>query len=131
MVNNLDWTADVNVLDFLRDIGRMRADGDGTEYLTNYVTENSDQFRIAQAPVDPRHARDWRLTLDTSEDYAVICKLLEAMRAGGKALEYDMDDIVEFFEAHPEILEINAGVRQREKPICVETRLDWDRLTGP
>ena len=117
--------------DLLRDIGRMRADGDGTEYLTNYVTENSDQFRIAQAPVDPRHARDWRLTLDTSEDYAVICTLLEAMRAGGKALEYDMDDIVEFFEAHPEILEINAGVRQRQKPICVETRLDWDRLTGP
>ncbi len=117
--------------DMLRDIGKMRSDGDGTEYLTNYVTENSDQFRIAQAPVDPRHARDWRLTLDTSEDYAVICKLLEAMRAGGKALEYDMDDIVAFFEAHPEILEINAGVRQRQKPICVETRLDWDRLTGP
>jgi len=117
--------------DLLRDIGRMRSDGDGTEYLTNYVTENSDQFRIAQAPVDPRHVRDWRLTLDTSEDYVVICKLLEAMRAGGKALEYDMDDIVEFFEAHPEILEINAGVRQRQKPICVETRLDWDRLAGP
>ncbi len=117
--------------DLLRDIGRIRLNGDGTEYLTNYVMDNADQFRIAQAPVDPRHARDWRLTLDTSEDYAVICRFLEAMRAGGKALEYDMDDIVEFFEAHPEILEINAGVRQRQRPIFVETRLDWDRSTGP
>ena len=117
--------------DLLRDIGRMRYNGDETEYLTNYVTENADQFCIAHAPVDPHHARDWRLTLDTSEDYVVICKLLEAMRANGKAMEYDMDDIVEFFEAHPEILDINAGVRQRQRPISVETRLDWGRLTGP
>ncbi|MEK9723185.1 MAG: N-acetylneuraminate synthase family protein [Rhodospirillaceae bacterium] len=115
--------------DLLRDIERLCADGEGTEYLTFYVVDNAGQFRVTQAPVDHRHAHDWRLTLDTPKDYEVVRRLLEGMRDAGKALDYTIGDIVAFFDAHPEVLEINAGVRQRQAPVSVDTSLDWHRLT--
>ncbi len=114
--------------DLLRDIARLCADGEGTEYLTFYVVDNADQFRIAHAPVDARHAHDWRLTLDTPEDYEVVRRLLEGMRDQGRALDYSLDDIVTFFDAQPDVLELNAMVRQRQAPIDVDTSLDWGRV---
>jgi len=121
---------EVEVFDaeLLRTLAAVSADSTGTEYLTFYVTRNADQFRITSAPVDERHAHSWRLTLDTPEDYAVIGKLLDAMRKRGKALDYALDDIVEFFTANPDILALNAQVRQRSQPPQVDTSLDWRRI---
>ncbi len=121
---------EVEVFDvsLLRDLWTAAHDSSGTEYLTTYITDHRDQFRTASVPVDERHARRWRLTLDTPEDYRVISALLDGMRARGKALTYRLDDIVEFFEANPHVLEINAQVRQRATPITVHTDLDWKRL---
>lgn len=112
----------------LRQIHNLAKDSSGTEYLTYYVTDNRDQYRIGQVPVDERHNHPWRLTLDTPEDYEVICTLLEAMRAKGKALNYRLDDIVDFFKAHPDVLIINSMVRQRQAPPQVNTTLEWRRL---
>ena len=112
----------------LRQIHRLAKDTTGTEYLTFYVTHHSDQYRIGQVPVDDRHVHSWRLTLDTPEDYEVIRTLLEAMRKKGKALDYRLDDIVEYFEQHPEVLAINSMVRQRQAPPQVDTGIEWHRL---
>jgi len=109
-------------------IHRLARAPEGTEYLTFYVTHHPDQFRVASAPVEAEHARNWRLTLDTPEDYKVISALLEAMRGRGKALDYSLNDIVEFFTTNPEVLAINAGVRQRQAPPQVDTGLEWVRL---
>lgn len=114
----------------LRQIHRLAKAPEGTEYLTFYVTHHSDQYRIGHIPVDQKHAHNWRLTLDTPEDYEVIRKLLEGMRAKGKTLDYRLDDILEFFINHPEILAINAGVRQRQAPPQVDTAIVWSRLLG-
>jgi spore coat polysaccharide biosynthesis protein SpsF len=138
LANNAEYSSlkdlpsgtEVEVFDasLLGDIWRAAKDSAGTEYLTFYVTDNADQFRLAEVPVDPAHSRDWRLTLDTREDHEVIRRLLEGMRDRGKALDYCLDDIVEFFDANPDILAINAGVGQRQTPPEVDTRLDWKRL---
>lgn len=121
---------EVEVFDaeLLRLIHRAAIDREGTEYLTTYVTDHPDQIRRSSVPVDDRHVRDWRLTLDTTEDYAVISGFLAAMTAKGKSLEYRLDDIVDYFVANPEALDKNAGVRQRQTPITVNTALDWRRL---
>ena len=123
---------EVEVFDaeLLQLIHRLAIDPTGTEYLTTYVTDHRDQIRHSSVPVDPKHAHDWRLTLDTTEDYAVISGLLKAMAAKGKAIDYRLDDIVEYFGGRPEALAANAGVRQRQTPISVNTGLDWSRLIG-
>jgi spore coat polysaccharide biosynthesis protein SpsF (cytidylyltransferase family) len=81
--------------------------------------------------VDECHARPWRLTLDTPEDYRVICNLLEAMRDKGKKLDYRLDDIVEFFQKNPLVLDLNSAVRQRQAPLKVNTEIEWRRLLDP
>jgi len=112
----------------LKLIHQFAKDPSGTEYLTYYVTQQSDQFRIGQVPVDECHARPWRLTLDTPEDYKVICNLLEAMRDKGKTLDYRLDDIVEFFQKNPHVLDINSMVRQRQAPPKVNADIQWRHL---
>lgn len=112
----------------LQQIRHAAHDPDGTEYLTTYITDHRDQIRVASAPVAERHSRDWRLTLDTEEDYSLIRILAERLAAGGKPLDYRLDDIVDCLEGEPRLLEINQGVRQRQTPISVDTRIDWRRL---
>ena len=114
----------------LRTIRDNASDSSGTEYLTFYVTRNGDQFTRGSLPIPPEHRRDWRLTLDTAEDYEVISTFLDAMRAQGKPLTYRLDDIVEFYAGHPEILAINAEVRQRTDPPDVDATIDWKKLAG-
>jgi sialic acid synthase SpsE/spore coat polysaccharide biosynthesis protein SpsF (cytidylyltransferase family) len=128
-VKDLPSGTEVEIFDaqLLWDIWSVAMGTSGTEYLTLFVTENADQFRTEIVPVDTYHTRDFRLTLDTSEDLQVIRLLLEEMRRQGKALDYNMDDIVRFFEENPETLEINSAVRQRSRPVIVDTRLDWRR----
>lgn len=121
---------EVEVFDvaLLRDIWVAAKDSGGTEYLTTYIVNHRDQFRTTSVPVDEHHAHHWRLTLDMPEDYQVIRALLEAMRAQGKALTYRLDDIVDFFAEHPEVLTLNSQVWQRQAPPKVCTDLDWSRL---
>ena len=120
---------EVEVFDgaLLRELLEMAADSAGTEYLTNYVTDNMSHFRCSSLPVPERHAHDWRLTIDTPEDLEVVKGLLDHMADIGKATTYRLDDIVDYFEANPERLAINAEVRQRAAPITVETAMHWTR----
>jgi len=106
-------------------------DSEGTEYLTSYVTHQSDQFRVSKVPVDPNHRKPWRLTIDTPEDYEVVCKLLESMRDQGRQFDYRMDDIVNFFEGNAAVLERNNQTRMKNLPEHVRTGFDWGRLLEP
>ena len=120
---------EVEVFDgaLLRELLELAADSSGTEYLTNYIIDNMSHFRCSSLPVPERHAHDWRLTLDTPEDLEVLRRLLEHMADIGKPTTYRLDDIVDYFEANPEQLGINAEVRQRAAPITVETTMHWTR----
>ena len=138
LAHNLEYTdlkklpsgTEIEVFDaaLLGDLWRRAHDRDGTEYLTTYIVENRDQFRTGSCPVAPEHARGWRLTLDTPEDLSVISALLEAMRAKGRALDYRLDDIAQFFAANPDVLARNNMVRQRSMPVEVTASLDWGRV---
>lgn len=116
--------------DLLQLISKSAEDRTGTEYLTTYINENGDHFRKNQLNVLPHHRHDWRLTMDTPEDFEVICALLKHMQHMGRGTTYNLDDIVDFFDEYPEILEINGMVRQRSTPPEVNTRLIWSRCVG-
>lgn len=121
---------EVEVFDaaLLRVLAALAKDRSGTEYLTSYVVHHRDQFRTTNCPVHPLHRRNWRLTLDTPEDLEVLRTFLTAMRDQGKAVTYRMSDVVAYFTEHPEVLAVNADVRQRQTPPEVSTELVWTRL---
>ena len=134
-LKDLPSGTEVEIFDgaLLRELLEAAEDSSGTEYLTNYIMDNKAHFRCNSLPVPDRHAHNWRLTLDTPEDLDVIKGLLEHMAALDKATTYRLDDIVDYFTQYPERLEVNAGVRQRSKPITVETAMRWSRrpTSGP
>jgi len=122
--------ADLELFDaqLLRRLWTAASKPEGTEYLTLYLTAQQDQFRTSHIPpAQEHHARPWRLTLDTPEDHEVIRTFLEAMKQQGKGLTYRMDDLVNFFQDHEELLQKNAHITQRAVPpeVCVE--LNWRR----
>jgi N,N'-diacetyllegionaminate synthase len=121
---------EVEVFDFrlLCDIHRACRTPDDTEYLTLYVTRHPDQIRTSEVPVDARHRRDWRLTIDTPEDYRAVSRLLAAMQKKGRALTYRLDDIVDYFEAEPDAMTINARKEKRTLSVNVDTMIDWSRI---
>jgi spore coat polysaccharide biosynthesis protein SpsF (cytidylyltransferase family) len=129
-LKSLPSGTEVEVIDasLLRTIWQVSKNTQGTEYLTTYIVDHSDQFTTTSVQVEESHVQDWRLTLDTSEDYQVIRAFLEAMNSRGKPLTYRLDDIISFFSEHPEILALNAHVRQRQTPPQVCTEMDWKRV---
>ena len=50
------------------------------------------------------------------------------MASRAKPLTYRLDDVVDFFEARPELLLVNAAVRKRALPREISTELVWSRL---
>lgn len=113
----------------LRLIYDLSRDSSGTEYLTNYIRNNEDQFITASLPVEGRHSVRYRLTMDTPEDFEVIKKLLRHMQNIGKEYTYSLDDISDFFEQNTELLKINEPVRQKSVPHSVDTVFNWHTLT--
>lgn len=132
-LKDLPSGTEVEVFDgvLLRELLEAAQDSSGTEYLTNYITDNKSHFRCTSLPIPDCHAHNWRLTLDTPEDLEVIKGLLEHMAGIGKDTSYRLDDIVDYFEKYPERLKINASVRQRSKPIAVKTAMRWNRHATP
>lgn len=114
----------------LNTISNACLDGAGTEYLTTYVTQNKQHLQLGSCPVAAEHACDYRLTLDTVEDYQLIRLLLAHMRKIGKINDYSVGDIVAFLKARPDVAKINAEVRQRSTPIEVEAGLSWGKLVN-
>lgn len=122
---------EVEVFDsyILKLIHELSKDSSGSEYLTNYITNNIDQFETASLPVEEKHDKKIRLTLDTQEDFDVINALLVNMKEMNKEFDYTMDDIFNFFNTYPEVLEINKPINQKVTPISVNTEINWKNLT--
>ncbi|MCO4783741.1 MAG: N-acetylneuraminate synthase family protein [Candidatus Cloacimonetes bacterium] len=113
----------------LKLIHELSKDTSGSEYLTNYIKDNADQFETASIEVKERHQKNYRLTLDTSYDFEVIKSLLEYLSSIDKKYTYNMDDIVDYFEANPDVLKINTSIKQKAAPISVNTEINWKYFT--
>ena len=104
-------------------------DTNGTEYLTNYIIDNSSQFKTSSLPVPEKHKLNYRLTIDTKEDFSLVSKMIDYFKLIGKHYSYDMDDIIKFMESNPELANINNHIQQRVKPISIDSGLQWNVYT--
>lgn len=114
--------------DILKTIFKLSEDSSGSEYLTNYVTNNIDQFEVASLKVNKKHNKNFRLTMDTQKDYLLIKKMLSYFKKTRKEFTYTMDDIVDYFKNNPNLSKINQTIKQRSLPANVVTNLNWNLL---
>lgn len=79
------------------------------EHVTPYIYENANKIYPYQSDVD---YSKYRLTLDTKEDFELICKIYEDLYKGTH--NFHLKDIIELFERKPELFKINAHIKQKK-----------------
>lgn len=82
------------------------------EHVTPYLYTNKDRYTTHYFYPEQNHSRpNYRLCVDTQEDFEVILKIYEEFKE--KLLIIDIDEIIEFLDKHPEIVQINSSVKQK------------------
>ena len=124
--NNLDYTDhkklpsgteteifNRRILDF---IDKNSEDSSGTEYLTYYIKDNEQYFRTGSAPVEKKHQKNIRLTIDNLKDYKFVMPFLKEMQIKNKLLTYDINDIISFYKE-------KKNSQKTKKKIVINTTL--------
>lgn len=57
------------------------------------------------------NASQYRLTMDTQEDYELICKIYDELYRPGNT--FGLENILSYLENHPEVAKINSGIVQK------------------
>lgn len=88
-------------------IAHERGTAHHKEHCTLYLRENKDSFHIIRA-LGPAHLnrKDLRLTVDNPEDLILARAVYAAL--GHKAPRIPVDEIVQFLDAHPELIALTA-----------------------
>lgn len=81
------------------------------EGVTVFIFTHKDQFVLYNYSGEQDYSC-YRWTLDTVDDYRLLCKIYNALYLVNPAFAWT--DVVRLLETHPEWTKINAQVRQRE-----------------
>lgn len=86
------------------------------EHVTPFIREHAGTlFKTKGIDMpDAYHFPQFRLTLDTPEDYALFTKIYDAFYRDGELI--DVPSVLRWLNEHPEIAAINAEVKQKHDP---------------
>jgi len=83
------------------------------EHVTPYIWENSEKFKLHSVEALPALRRpDLRLTVDTKEDLELVREIYSRLYKPGEI--FSAGEVVSLLDEHPELVEINSDVRQKE-----------------
>jgi len=83
-----------------------------SEYLTIYFKNNPEHFSLNEVSAPKKYRfPQYRLNLDYLEDYELIKKVYEELDVGAESLS--LTGVIEFLRKHPEVAEINAGIKPK------------------
>lgn len=97
----------------LRKVERQVDDPAVREHVSLYFYEHPEIYRLSnvEAPYFLRHP-EFRLTLDTEEDYRLISNIYEALYLAKP--DFDLYDITRYLLDNPRLLSINEQVKQKK-----------------
>jgi spore coat polysaccharide biosynthesis protein SpsF len=96
----------------LKEVESLTQDPADREHVSLYIYEHPERYRldnIESGLAEKYHA--YRLTVDTPEDFSLTAAIFEALYPSNP--EFGLADILAFLDAHPELLELNRGVKQK------------------
>jgi len=96
--------------DILADVASRTDDPQDHEHVSLYIYHHPEIYRLKNvlAPAELT-APDWRLTLDTPEEYTLIKSVFEALYPDNPA--FSLADMFALFKDRPDLLEINSHVQ--------------------
>lgn len=103
---------DVEVFTYeaLQTTAKEASNASDREHVTPFLYKHPERFRLANFTHVPDISQ-YRLTVDTAEDFVLITKIFEALYPKNK--KFTLADILEILEQHPEWKEINAQIKQK------------------
>ena len=81
------------------------------EHVTPFIYCHPERYRIENMAFSENMSHH-RWTVDTSEDFDLVRRIIEALYPANKA--FTLDDIVELLDSHPDLAKINAHVKQKK-----------------
>jgi spore coat polysaccharide biosynthesis protein SpsF len=82
------------------------------EHVTPFLYRHPDRFRLESLErPDPLGSAEWRLTLDTPEDWDVIRAVFDRLSPADPL--FGLDDVERLVAREPELLAPNRGIRQK------------------
>jgi len=83
------------------------------EHITPYIYTNPDRFKISVERAEKEyHYPDIRLTLDTEEDYALLCTIFDYLYPQNEF--FGTEEIIKLFRDKPWLRTINKNVVQKK-----------------
>ncbi len=79
------------------------------EHVTLYMYRHTHEFNCKRLDVSGLYKRDYRLCVDTKEDFELITAIYEHF----KDTYVSAKDVVDFLDRHPEIAKINSDIEQK------------------
>ena len=93
-----------------------------TEYLTTFISNHKDQFKVSSAPVQKKHQSNFSMTIDTKNDFLKVKNFLTKMKKNKLLYNYSIDDVVHYLKDLNKIRYKNKN-KKNFKP---NTKLLWD-----
>jgi spore coat polysaccharide biosynthesis protein SpsF len=82
------------------------------EHVTPYLYQHPELFKINIVQATGKLRRELRLTVDTEEDFKLVKEIYKNLYK--RARIFYIEDIIEFLESHPEMISINAHIKQKQ-----------------
>ena len=96
----------------LDEINRTSDDPGDHEHVSIHFWEHPEKYRLRNVATDlPPHVAEYRLTVDTAEDFELVRRVYEDLYPSNP--EFSLADIIQLFERHPELPLINQCIQQK------------------
>lgn len=95
----------------LAEVAALTDDPADREHVSLYIYEHPERYRVRSVRSDRPETGDWRLTVDTEEDYALVRAVFEALHPRDPA--FGLDAILALLDARPDLRELNRHVGQK------------------
>jgi spore coat polysaccharide biosynthesis protein SpsF len=103
--------AELVTLDALEDAGERAGDMKYyREHVITYLLDHPQEFKLTLARAPEKYRRDVRICVDEAADLEMIRRICEHF---APRMDFHLDEIVEYLDAHPEIAAINQHVQQK------------------
>ena len=85
------------------------------EHVTYYFYTNLEEFKIFSYNIENlKKFQNLRLTIDEEDDLKACQEVYRKLIEYGKGINFSLYDILEIIEKHPEIMDINKGVKHKK-----------------
>ncbi|MDF2486385.1 MAG: cytidylyltransferase [Herbinix sp.] len=79
------------------------------EHVTYYMYQHPEEFKVFQLLASPFHRKDYRLCVDTIEDFTLINHIYEHFQDK----QVPIAKVIDYLDEHPEIAAINRAIHQK------------------